>query len=69
MEADRDLKITVLDALHIARRAWDEVSDAAIGNSFRHCGFIQASAVDTPAEDFDEEDDIPLAATTPTRQG
>ncbi|XP_064463216.1 tigger transposable element-derived protein 6-like [Ornithodoros turicata] len=55
--------VTLLSALHMLARAWDQVVPSTIANCFRHCGFITPScstARDTCLQEltddvFDEE--------------
>ncbi|ELU05436.1 hypothetical protein CAPTEDRAFT_46694, partial [Capitella teleta] len=39
MDKGIELRIDVLAALHLLRRAWDNVSEACISHCYRHCGF------------------------------
>ena len=40
IEARKDYKIELLDALHLLRRAWEQVTGETIKNCFRHAKFI-----------------------------
>ncbi|XP_025190385.1 tigger transposable element-derived protein 6-like [Melanaphis sacchari] len=48
---DLSKKINVLEALHLANEAWNNISDVSIRNCFRHEGFIKTE------EEEEEEDD------------
>ncbi|XP_062594548.1 tigger transposable element-derived protein 4-like [Saccostrea cucullata] len=55
--------ISVLDALHLLSQPWDNVTLSTIANCFRHAGLAAQNDNSTPNEDedFDVEDNIPLA--------
>jgi hypothetical protein len=40
LEAGMSYKLSLLDALHLLRRAWGQVTEEAINNCFRHAHFI-----------------------------
>lgn len=50
MDEGKDFKFTLLDALHIARRAWDKVSESTIRNCFAKANFIEEE-IQTEPED------------------
>ncbi len=60
MEKKEDVNWTLLDAIHGIQAAWSKVSAKTIRNCFGHCGFVEPDPA-TTHEDFDEEDEIPLA--------
>ncbi len=60
MEKKEDVNWTLLDAIHGIQAAWSKVSAKTIKNCFGHCGFVEPGPA-TTGEDFDEEDEIPLA--------
>ncbi|XP_071446162.1 tigger transposable element-derived protein 4-like [Hetaerina americana] len=41
MDKGKELKFTLLDALHVARRAWEHVGKSTIGNCFTKAKFIE----------------------------
>ncbi|GBO25191.1 hypothetical protein AVEN_260386-1 [Araneus ventricosus] len=41
-------KISLLEALHFVKKAWDEVSDVKTRNCLRHGGFIRTKQEDNP---------------------
>ena len=65
MEKGQKTRVNVLTAMHFARRAWDAVTPACIAHCYRHCGF---TTPEPPEEEWDEEDDIPLARLLTTAQ-
>lgn len=66
IERNKELQITVLDALRMLYQAWDRVTEKTIKNCFRHANFVSAATnehADSPdSDEEDPEDDIPLAA-------
>ena len=54
-ESERDFSISVFDALHYIKSAWDMVTKATIANCFRHAGFVER---DGPPSDPEIENNI-----------
>jgi hypothetical protein len=60
IDKDTTPNINLLDALHLLSQAWNCVTPSTIANCFRHAGFAQSDSLPIE-EDFDIEDNIPLA--------
>ncbi|CAB3228062.1 unnamed protein product [Arctia plantaginis] len=57
-------KITVLDAILMIQDAWTQLKQGTIVNCYKHAGFVRSnveSTITSNADDFDEEDDVPLS--------
>lgn len=54
----RPKKLNVLEAILLVSKAWDRVSQKTISNCFAHAGFHST----TSAQEYTEEDDLPLIA-------
>ena len=53
-----DTEWNILTACHEVAETWSLVSPQTIANSFKHCGFVARAL---PSDEFDEEDEEPLA--------
>lgn len=57
-------KITVLDAILMIQDASTQLNQGTIVNCYKHAGFVRSnveSTITSNADDFDEEDDVPLS--------
>lgn len=61
IELGKENTITVLDAILMVSAAWEKVTAKTISGCFRHAGFTSQENKEMFTEEFDEEDDIPLA--------
>lgn len=60
-------KINVLDAILMIHDAWIKLTQRTISNCYKHAGFVRSNedcTITTNADDFDEEDDVPLSVWT-----
>ena len=60
IDNEEEFKPHVLDAMTLARRAWEEVSHTTIANCFKHCSFVSGSDEDEPSDSMDDCDDSDL---------
>lgn len=62
MELKQEYTVTLLDAILLLFAAWEKVTPKTIANCFRHAGFAkQGTEIEEPTDNFDDEDNIPLA--------
>ncbi|XP_063896995.1 tigger transposable element-derived protein 4-like [Helicoverpa armigera] len=58
-------KITVLDGILMIQDAWTQLKQITIFNCYKHAGFVQSNVectiTSSNADDFNEEDDVPLS--------
>ena len=67
IENNQPTKLSVLDAILLASKAWDNVTSSTIKNCFRHAGFqIDSENFDSDDSLEDDEDNIPLALRFPS---
>ena len=59
---DKDLTLSVLQAMHSMAQAWSQVKQSTIANCFAHCGF---KITHQPQPEVDPEEYIPLATLQP----
>lgn len=60
-------RITVLDAILMIHDAWTKLTQGTISNCYQHAGFVRSNVdctITSNADDFDEEDDVPLSVWT-----
>ena len=50
-------KITVLDAMHFIKAAWDSVKEETIQNCFNEAGFCQVPRNEVMEDDFPENEE------------
>ena len=60
-----DFKITLLDALRMARQAWDRVTPSTIANCFRKGGFVITTEGEIEQEELEDESLVSLCASEP----
>ena len=61
VDTETDIRINVLDAIHMMENVWRLVTATTIANCYRHAGFV-TDIVDVQTTDSDDpDDDIPLA--------
>lgn len=55
VECNGNLKINILDAIHMISKSWEEVTTKTIKHSFKHAGWLEDEG------STEDEDDLPLA--------
>lgn len=65
----KDFGITLLTAMHMLVRAWEQVTATTIANCFRHSGFAAGSAQDSCDVDVDGAEELMPVALRDTLRG
>ena len=60
-----DLKITLLDALKMARTAWDRITPATIANCYRKVGFVSTTEQEEAKEEREDVSLLTLCGSEP----
>lgn len=58
----KDYSITLLTAMHMLVRAWEQVTATTIANCFHHCGFAVGSALDSCDNRVDAAEEVVTVA-------
>ena len=58
MDSQKQLKISILDAMKWLKQSWSEVTEATNKNCFKHCSFTQDANEDHPGQDPDQDPDL-----------